>query len=176
MLHWSSECVSASWRCAHRLFPQIKLTSVKLEREVKELKAIKKPRTSTQSTLFSSAPVAGPSTAKAVVTKPIDAKTVKSRKKALFDSLKRAAKSNDIKFQDVERTIKIEDHFTVEEFAAVFTGGNLIQPTPTNKPNSTVTIKDYSTAEQYADLFGEAWDPTKLKGFRWTRGKPALSL
>lgn len=88
------------------------------------------------------------------------------------------------------------------EFAAIFVGGKLIQPTPTNKPtcvyfalslcdatggvansfhpillllSSTVTIMSFSESQIVA-LFGTEWKPEALKGHEWTRGGTFLSL
>ncbi|GBE80398.1 hypothetical protein SCP_0301130 [Sparassis crispa] len=46
--------------------------------------------------------------------------------------------------QGAPKTIKIEEVFELEEFNAIFTGkGRLIQPTPENKPKSTMTIMNF---------------------------------
>ncbi|KAL6298791.1 hypothetical protein BKA93DRAFT_830424 [Sparassis latifolia] len=46
--------------------------------------------------------------------------------------------------QGTPKMIKIEEVFELEEFNKIFMGkGRLIQPTPENKPKSTVTIMDF---------------------------------
>lgn len=57
--------------------------------------------------------------------------------------LKKDLKSDDIKFKAGHSVHTIKSDFVMakSEFDSVFGGkGLLIQPTPTNKPNSTVTI------------------------------------
>jgi hypothetical protein len=58
--------------------------------------------------------------------------------------LKKECKKDTCKFQGSPKTIKIEEVLQTAEFEAMFGGkGNLIQPTPTNKPKSTVTIIEF---------------------------------
>lgn len=55
--------------------------------------------------------------------------------------LKKECKSDGLKFQGSPKTIKIDEVWEQSEFEAIFSGqGTLIQPTPNNKPKSTVTI------------------------------------
>ena len=55
--------------------------------------------------------------------------------------LKKECKSDNVKFQGSPKTIKIDEVWEQSEFEAIFSGkGTLIQPTPDNKPKSTVTI------------------------------------
>ena len=55
--------------------------------------------------------------------------------------LKKECKSDSVKFQGSPKTIKIDEVWEQSEFEAIFSGkGTLIQPTPDNKPKSTVTI------------------------------------
>lgn len=59
-------------------------------------------------------------------------------------SLKKECKSDTCKFQGSPKTIKFDEVMEVAEFTTMFGGkGTLIQPTPTNKPSSTVTIIDF---------------------------------
>ncbi|TRM62788.1 hypothetical protein BD626DRAFT_593077 [Schizophyllum amplum] len=97
-----------------------------------------------------------------------DAKKRKMQFKTFFDRLKKECKSDNVKFQGKgPKTIKFDEVLTHEDFEALFKGkGNLIQPTPTNKPKSTVTIMTFNSA-QITDLFEGELKP--LKGNRWTR-------
>ncbi|KAF7795697.1 hypothetical protein EIP86_006862 [Pleurotus ostreatoroseus] len=145
-----------------------------------QLHAAKKQKTSAgaKSTTLqqTTLPVAGPSGSKSATPGPsgvkdakADAKILKARCKSLFDQLKKAAKAE--KYQNVVRTVKIEEHFSFADFELVFgTSGTLVQPTPTNKPKSTVYIRTYGSDAQLAALFGDAWKPDQLKGHQWTVG------
>jgi len=60
--------------------------------------------------------------------------------------LKKECKSDAVKFQGSRKTIKFDELLEKAEFDAIFLGkGRLIQPTPQNKPKSTVTIIEYVT-------------------------------
>lgn len=55
--------------------------------------------------------------------------------------LKKECNLDTCKFQGSTKTIKIDDVLEVAEFESMFSGkGTQIQPTPNNKPKSTVTI------------------------------------
>ncbi|KAL1672563.1 hypothetical protein EV122DRAFT_271520 [Schizophyllum commune] len=98
-----------------------------------------------------------------------DAKKRKMQFKTFFDRLKKELKTDAVKFQGKgPKTIKFDEVLAPADFEGLFGGkGTLIQPTPQNKPKSTVTIISY-TAGQVADLFeGEL---KALKGNRWTVG------
>ncbi|KAL1658801.1 hypothetical protein GGF50DRAFT_108253 [Schizophyllum commune] len=98
-----------------------------------------------------------------------DAKKRKMQFKTFFDRLKKELKTDAVKFQGKgPKTIKFDEVLAPADFEGLFGGkGTLIQPTPQNKPKSTVTIISY-TAGQVADLFeGEL---KTLKGNRWTVG------
>lgn len=59
-------------------------------------------------------------------------------------SLKKECKNEKCKFQGSSKSIRIEEIMEYPEFEAIFMGkGVLVQPTPTNKPKSTVTIIEY---------------------------------
>lgn len=59
-------------------------------------------------------------------------------------SLKKECKSEKCKFQGASKSIRIEEIMEYPEFETIFMGkGVLVQPTPTNKPKSTVTIIEY---------------------------------
>jgi hypothetical protein len=61
--------------------------------------------------------------------------------------LKKECKKDTCKFQGSPKTIKIDEVLQTAEFEGMFGGkGTLIQPTPTNKPKSTVTIIDFVRA------------------------------
>ncbi|KAL8277328.1 hypothetical protein RQP46_010281 [Phenoliferia psychrophenolica] len=89
--------------------------------------------------------------------------------KTLFNSLKKGIKAE--KWQGLDKVIKIDEILEVHEFAEIFgkSGGKLVQPTPQNKPTSTVTIMTF-TESQIASLFGAEWKPETLKGHEWSRG------
>lgn len=58
--------------------------------------------------------------------------------------MKKECKSDDCKFQGDSKTIKLDEVLEPSEFEAIFGGkGLLIQPTPNNKPRSTVTIIEF---------------------------------
>lgn len=83
--------------------------------------------------------------------------------------LKKECKADGVKFQGGSKTIKFDEVWEQADFEALFNGkGTLIQPTPINKPNSTVTIIEFNTKEQISGFFGSELKP--LKGFAWTRG------
>lgn len=58
--------------------------------------------------------------------------------------LKKECKADGLKFQGSSKQVKFEEVFEYDEFQAIFGGkGVLIQPTPQNKPKSTVTIIEF---------------------------------
>ncbi|KAI4518578.1 hypothetical protein K525DRAFT_363130 [Schizophyllum commune Loenen D] len=122
------------------------------------------------STSTPSAATASASTSKAdAATAKADAKKRKMQFKTFFDRLKKELKTDAVKFQGKgPKTIKFDEVLAPADFEGLFGGkGMIIQPTPQNKPKSTVTIITY-TAGQVADLFeGEL---KALKGNRWTVG------
>lgn len=64
-----------------------------------------------------------------------------------YSSLKKECKSPSVKFQGSPKTIKFDEVLEKTEFQALFMGkGTLIQPTPDNKPGSSVTIIRYVRA------------------------------
>ncbi|KAG2023930.1 hypothetical protein CC2G_001533 [Coprinopsis cinerea AmutBmut pab1-1] len=70
-----------------------------------------------------------------------DEKKRKMQVKKILDRLKKDCKAADVKFQGSPKTIKFDEILEFAEFQALFGGkGTLIQPTPQNKPTSTVTI------------------------------------
>ncbi|KAI1797210.1 hypothetical protein LXA43DRAFT_402133 [Ganoderma leucocontextum] len=98
-----------------------------------------------------------------------DEKKRKAQLKKICDRLKKECKTEKCKFQGGSKSIRIEEIMEYPEFEAIFMGkGVLVQPTPTNKPKSTVTIIEYRSREQINALFGD--DLKALKGFRWSRG------
>ncbi|KIP03049.1 hypothetical protein PHLGIDRAFT_37614 [Phlebiopsis gigantea 11061_1 CR5-6] len=136
-----------------------------------ELRAVKKQKTSAAATPKTAAnAVAGPATTAAPAQDAkADAKTVKTRTKSLFDQIKKAAKGE--KYQNTVRTVKIEEHFTQPDFELVFgNSGTLIQPTPTNKPTSSVWIRRYTNETDLRALFGDSYKRDQLKGHQWTVG------
>ncbi|PRP74801.1 hypothetical protein PROFUN_06662 [Planoprotostelium fungivorum] len=119
------------------------------------------------------APAPAPVAVAAPITTPAQdakaaAKLLKTRRKNLFDTMKKSLKEP--KYQHTIRTVRFEEHFSFEDFESVFsTCGELIQPTPTNKPNSTVWIRDYKPGD-LPTLFADAWKPDQLKGSSWSVG------
>ncbi|KAH6884306.1 hypothetical protein BKA70DRAFT_1339607 [Coprinopsis sp. MPI-PUGE-AT-0042] len=98
-----------------------------------------------------------------------DDKKRKMQVKKIIDQLKKECKAAGVKFQGAPKTVKFDEVLEPSEFQSLFGGhGTLIQPTPTNKPTSTVTIMDFNQAQVF-ELLGP--DCTKnLKGNLWTRG------
>ncbi|RDX46287.1 hypothetical protein OH76DRAFT_1457303 [Lentinus brumalis] len=91
--------------------------------------------------------------------------------KKLFDRLKKECKAADVKFQGSAKSVKFDEVLEKAEFDALFKDrGTLVQPTPQNKPKSTVTIIDFnaSQAEAFFSEGGAKLDT--LKGTRWTIG------
>ncbi|KAM5530411.1 hypothetical protein V8D89_015922 [Ganoderma adspersum] len=122
----------------------------------------KRARTSTAATDAPQASGSGAST-------KADEKKRKAQLKKICDRLKKECKSEKCKFQGSSKSIRIEEIMEYPEFEAIFIGkGVLIQPTPTNKPKSTVTIIEYRSREQINALLGD--DLKALKGVRWSRG------
>ncbi|EIN08891.1 hypothetical protein PUNSTDRAFT_86963 [Punctularia strigosozonata HHB-11173 SS5] len=118
---------------------------------------------------------AGPSSSKAAAA---TAKTEEKKRrlilKRIFDqrvlTLKKGCKSDTCKFQGSPKTVKVDDVIDYDDFQAIFRPGEigtLIQPTPENKPKSTVTIIHYNSA-QVSALFGD--EMKELKGNMWTIG------
>ncbi|KZV68110.1 hypothetical protein PENSPDRAFT_634911 [Peniophora sp. CONT] len=100
-----------------------------------------------------------------------DDKKHQAQIKKLFDRLKKECKSADVKFQGSDKSVKFDEVLEKPEFDTLFKGrGTLIQPTPENKPKSTVTIIDFSgaQAEEFFRESGAKLDT--LKGTRWTIG------
>jgi len=111
------------------------------------------------------APVASTSQSKS------DSKKIQMQIKKLFDRLKKECKAADVKFQGSPKTVKYDEVLEQSEFDALFKGrGTLIQPTPLNKPTSTVTIIAFS-GSQTETFFTEAGTKLgQLKGQRWSIG------
>ncbi|KAH9922709.1 uncharacterized protein B0H18DRAFT_1016550 [Fomitopsis serialis] len=117
---------------------------------------------SAEATSSSTAPVA------ASTTKAEDKKR-KLQLKKIFDRLKKECKSDSVKFQGTSKTIKFDEVLEYDEFQSIFGGkGTLIQPTPENKPKSTVTIMEFRNMAAIEDLFGD--EVKALKGTSWSRG------
>ncbi|KAH6884309.1 hypothetical protein BKA70DRAFT_1339613 [Coprinopsis sp. MPI-PUGE-AT-0042] len=93
----------------------------------------------------------------------------KTKVKMFADRLKKDCKGTDFKFQGAPKTIKFDEVLEYDEFIAIFGGhGTLVQPTPTNKPNSTVTIMHFDRNQVLSFLGPEC--TTGLKGTLWTKG------
>ncbi|KAI0034978.1 hypothetical protein K488DRAFT_83440 [Vararia minispora EC-137] len=114
---------------------------------------------------------AGPSDEPTAAQLKKDDKKNQMQIKKLFDRLKKECKAAGLKFQGSQRQVKFDEVLEQAEFDALFKGrGILIQPTPTNKPTSTVTIIELSGA-QAEMLFGEGNAKVdQLKGTAWTIG------
>ncbi|KAJ7259880.1 hypothetical protein C8J57DRAFT_1720404 [Mycena rebaudengoi] len=93
----------------------------------------------------------------------------RSRPLAYVHRLKKECKSDAVKFQGGPKSIKFEEVLEQSEFEGLFAGkGRLVQPTPANKPKSTVTIIEFNTPTHIQNLFGDELKP--LKGSLWSRG------
>ncbi|KAJ7791771.1 hypothetical protein B0H14DRAFT_3500087 [Mycena olivaceomarginata] len=113
------------------------------------------------STSSASAPTASSSKA--------EEKKRKVQVKKIFDRLKKECKSDSLKFQGSPKTIKFDEVLEQSEFETLFGGkGVLVQPTPQNKPKSTVTIIEFNTAAHIQGFFGDELKP--LKGNHWSKG------
>lgn len=81
-----------------------------------------------------------------------------------------------MKFQGSIKTVKFDEVLEKAEFDSLFQGrGTLIQPTPQNKPKSTVTIIEFhgTQADAFFSEGGAKLDT--LKGTRWTIGGTSSS-
>ncbi|KAJ2934940.1 hypothetical protein H1R20_g2177, partial [Candolleomyces eurysporus] len=97
-----------------------------------------------------------------------DEKKRKMQVKKILDRLKKDCKAADLKFQGAPKTVKFDEVLENAEFQSLFGGkGTLIQPTPQNKPTSTVTIMHFNQS-QLVEFFGNGL--STLKGNSWTRG------
>ncbi|KAJ6608869.1 hypothetical protein B0H10DRAFT_2066481 [Mycena sp. CBHHK59/15] len=93
----------------------------------------------------------------------------KMQVKKIFDRLKKECKSDSVKFQGSPKSIKFDEVLEQAEFETLFAGkGRLIQPTPENKPKSTVTIIEFNSATHIQNLFGD--ELKALKGNLWSKG------
>ncbi|KAH6880845.1 hypothetical protein BKA70DRAFT_1411644 [Coprinopsis sp. MPI-PUGE-AT-0042] len=99
----------------------------------------------------------------------LDEKKGKMKVKMFVDRLKKDCKGTDVKFHGAPKTIKFDEVLEYDEFLAIFGGhGTLVQPTPTNKPTSTVTIMHFDRNQVLSFLGPEC--TTGLKGTLWTKG------
>ncbi|KAF9517716.1 hypothetical protein BS47DRAFT_1339244 [Hydnum rufescens UP504] len=107
---------------------------------------------------------------RAVALSKAEEKKTKMQLKKIFDRLKKECKSPTCKFQGSSKTIKFDEVLEKSEFDTLFMGGvgTVIQPTPQNKPTSTVTIIRFHGAAQLEALFGGELKP--LKGEKWSIG------
>ncbi|KAF9007855.1 hypothetical protein BDQ17DRAFT_1350092 [Cyathus striatus] len=72
------------------------------------------------------------------------------------------------------KTVKFDEVFEHSEFENIFNGkGVVTQPTPTNKPKSTVTIIEFDK-EKALEFFGDEFKG--LTGNIWSRGGRASFL
>ncbi|KAH6905936.1 hypothetical protein BKA70DRAFT_1500148 [Coprinopsis sp. MPI-PUGE-AT-0042] len=93
----------------------------------------------------------------------------KMKVKMFADRLKKDCKGADVKFQGAPKTIKFDEVLEYDEFLSIFGGhGTLVQPTPTNKPTSTVTIMHFDRNQALSFLGPEC--TSGLKGTLWTKG------
>jgi len=137
------------------------LRIIELEDELSEQRPTKRARKSNEATTSAAAPSA--SSAKA------DEKKRKMQVRKVFERLRKECKSDTVKFQGSPKTIKFDEVYEQGDFELLFGGkGLLIQPTPDNKPKSTVTIIHFNKQAQIESFFGD--ELKALKGNRWTRG------
>ncbi|KAH9924319.1 uncharacterized protein BXZ73DRAFT_103608 [Epithele typhae] len=165
--------------CDEDIVEAMRLRIIELEDQVAEaLPAAKRQKTNAgKAQPVSEAPPAasGSKTAAAPAMSKADEKKLKAQIKKLFDGLKKQCKSADCKFQGSRKSVKLDEVLEKDEFDAIFkTGdgelGTLIQPTPTNKPTSTVTIIEYSGADARDLLTNGGANLGQLKGTRWSIG------
>ena len=91
--------------------------------------------------------------------------------------MRKECKAPGVKFQGSEKTIKFDEVLEQHEFDALFKGlGALIQPTPHNKPTSTVTIIVFSGRQAQAFFTEAKVKIEQLKGTRWSIGGEASFL
>ncbi|KAI5116284.1 hypothetical protein M0805_009935 [Coniferiporia weirii] len=116
-------------------------------------------------------PEAGPSTdLPAGANAKANAKKVDVLLKKFWTSLQKEVKTEKYKFRGGgdRKVCKIDEVIEVDEFHAIFDGkGTLTQPTPMNKPTSTVTIRELGSGD-VEDLFGKHYK--ELKGNRFSVG------
>ncbi|KAJ6568968.1 hypothetical protein B0H19DRAFT_1256659 [Mycena capillaripes] len=135
----------------------------------------KRAKTAASASAVASTSTAGPTASSS----KSEEKKRKMQVKKIFDScvfpLKKECKSDSLKFQGSVKSIKFDEVLELAEFETLFGGkGHLVQPTPQNKPKSTVTIIEFNswsvknTAAHLQSFFGDELKP--LKGNLWSRG------
>lgn len=91
--------------------------------------------------------------------------------------MKKECKAADVKFQGSTKNVKFDEVLEKAEFDALFKDrGTLIQPTPQNKPKSSVTIIEFSGPEAEAFFSEGGAKLDTLKGTRWTIGGACFFL
>ena len=133
-----------------------------------ELEAAVKPKKKRQRESAAAAPAAKRAAAAEAV---VSASQLKMLKKKMVAGIKSGMKG--VKFHagydSTVRSIKHADFMTSAEFQSVFGAhGTLLQPTASNKPKSTVTIKSLSPADALAAMGLDAGH--QFKGELWTKG------
>ncbi|KAJ6605360.1 hypothetical protein DFH09DRAFT_967151 [Mycena vulgaris] len=142
----------------------MRLRIIQLEDELVGPSPVKRAKTA------ASAPVASTSTAApTAASSKAEEKKRKMQVKKIFDRLKKECKAEGVKFQGSSKTIKFDEVLEPAEFEMLFGGkGRLVQPTPQNKPKSTVTIIELNNAAHLQSFFGDELKP--LKGTLWSKG------
>ncbi|KAJ7159693.1 hypothetical protein C8R46DRAFT_1164890 [Mycena filopes] len=161
--------LAASLPVTPEVLDAMRLRIVQLE---DELATATPPPAKRAKTAASTSAVASTSTSAAASSASSSKAEEKKRKmqvKKIFDRLKKECKSDAVKFQGSEKSIKFDEVLEPAEFETLFGGrGHLVQPTPQNKPKSVVTIITFNNATHIQNLFGDELKP--LKGNVWSRG------
>ncbi|KAF9007854.1 hypothetical protein BDQ17DRAFT_1350090, partial [Cyathus striatus] len=142
---------------------------LELEDELEGQPAAKRAKTTAPASANAVASGSGSASANTAATTKAEEKKRRMQIKKIYDRLKKECKSDNVKFQGIPKTIKFDEVYEHSEFETIFNGaGDLVQPTPTNKPKSTVTIITLVRRDQVLRFFGDEFKG--LKGCRWTRG------
>ncbi|KAJ7933065.1 hypothetical protein B0H13DRAFT_1700934 [Mycena leptocephala] len=155
--------LTASVPVTPEVLDAMRLRIIQLEDELATPPPAKRAKTSA-----SASAVASMSAAPTASSSKADEKKRKMQVKKIFDRLKKECKSDAVKFQGSVKSIKFDEVLEQTEFETLFGGkGRLVQPTPQNKPKSTVTIIELNTAAHLQSFFGDELKP--LKGNHWSR-------
>ncbi|KAJ6505838.1 hypothetical protein C8R47DRAFT_1102550 [Mycena vitilis] len=156
--------LSASLPVTSEVLDAMRLRIIQLEDQLATPPA-KRAKTAASTSAAASTSTAAPTASSSKA----EEKKRKMQVKKIFDRLKKECKSDSLKFQGTGKTIKFDEVLELAEFETLFGGkGVLIQPTPQNKPKSTVTIIEFRNETHLQSFFGDELKP--LKGNLWSRG------
>ncbi|KAK7065023.1 hypothetical protein R3P38DRAFT_2595420 [Favolaschia claudopus] len=157
--------LAASVPVTQEVLDAMRLRIIQLEDQLATAPPAKRAKTTANAEASASTSSAAPTASSSKA----DEKKRKMQVKKIFDRLKKECKSDSLKFQGTSKTVKFDEVLEPAEFETLFGGkGRLIQPTPQNKPKSTVTIMEFNTPAHIQGFFGD--EMKALKGNVWSRG------